>query len=132
MNQPPPPYSQDKAGMPPGQYPSPAGQYPPQPQPGYPPQGYPAQSQGYAPPQQPGYPPQQGGYATTQPQGYATTTNTTIIAQQPAVIATMPVIFNEFPVSMTCPSCHAQIVSAVQYEPGTFAWLLFFLMCIFA
>lgn len=108
----PPPYN-EKEQYPPGEY------RPPQP----PPQGQ------YPPPQQGGYPPpQQGGYLPVQ---QSATTNTTIITTQPAMVSAVPIVFHEFPVSMTCPSCRAQIVTAVHYDVGTMAWLLCLVMCFF-
>ncbi|XP_065052508.1 cell death-inducing p53-target protein 1 homolog [Rhopilema esculentum] len=124
-----PPPSYQASGYPPQPgYPPEQPGYPPQ-QPGYPPQqpGYPPQQPGY-PPQQPGYPPQQPGFQST---NQTSTTNTVVVTSQPVVTTVMPLAFGEFPVSMTCPSCRASIVTAVVTEPGTFAYLLFFLMCIF-
>eukprot|EP00112_Aurelia_sp_Birch-Aquarium-sp1_P025553 Seg855.5 transcript_id=Seg855.5/GoldUCD/mRNA.D3Y31 product="Lipopolysaccharide-induced tumor necrosis factor-alpha factor" protein_id=Seg855.5/GoldUCD/D3Y31 len=128
MENAPPPYSQAQ-GYPPqqGGYPPQQGGYPPQ-QPGYPPQqpGYPP---AYSQPQQPGYPAQPASYPATQ--SSFNTTTTTVIAAQPTAVTTVAIVFHEFPVTMICPSCKAQIVTAVTYEPGTFAYMLFFLMCIF-
>lgn len=99
----PPPY----AGQQPGYPPPVQGQ--PQP-PAYPQQGYAAQ--------QPGYPVQ--GYAA-QPAGYSAAHTTTIV-QQPTIMVTSP-MFRESPVGMACPYCHATIVTAISYEPGTLAWV---------
>ena len=103
----PPPYNQN------GQYP-PAGQNPPPPrqyhatQPAYPP----LQEKGRMPPGYPQQPPQHVQNLTT------------IITAQPAIVVGAPIMFHEFPVSLTCPSCQAQVISAVQYEAGSLAWLL--------
>ena len=73
---------------------SPTGQYPPA---------------GHSPPAQPSYlPPQEKG---GMPQGYPqqqhqqVQNSTTIITAQPAVIVGSLIMFNEYPVSLTCPSC---------------------------
>jgi len=133
----PPPGYAPQPGAPPQGYPPAQPGYPPAAQPGYPPaqQGYPPAQPGY-PPAQPGYPPAQPGYPPAQP-GYQaanpgyTTNTTTIITAQPAVVTTRAVAFYEHPVSMVCPSCQAQVVSSVQYDVGTFAWLLCLLMAFF-
>lgn len=124
MAAPPPPYA-EKDQYPPGQqqpYPPPG-----QPaQPGYQQQGGYPPAQGQYPPAQGQYrPPQQGGYPLPQ-QGVHNTA--TVITTQPAMVAAVPMIFHEFPVSMCCPSCRAQIVTAVHYDVGTFAWVLCLIM----
>ena len=96
---------------------------------------YPPQQPGPYPPQQPyqqpgGYLPQQGGYPQPPPPqpGYISNNTTTVVTTQPAMVAAVPMIFHEFPVSMQCPSCQAQIVTAVHYDVGTFAWVLCLIM----
>lgn len=126
---PPPPYSavtDQKAGpYPPAQggYPPPAGYGAPPPQGGYPPQqGYPPPQGGYPPPQA-GYAPPPGGY----PQGSAATHNTVVVTQ-PAM--TVVQTFHESPVRTQCPHCRADIVTATQYEAGTFSWLICVILCL--
>jgi len=161
MSAPPPYSSATSAPQyppPEGQYPPPGGQYPPPaapyPPPGaqYPPpqqggyqqgnekSGPPYQQQQYAPPGGQ-YPPQQGGYPQgneksglpyQQQQGYPPPpTHTTVVMNQPALVTAAPVSFHEFPVALTCPSCRAQVVSAVHYDAGSFAWLLCIVMFCF-
>ena len=102
-------------------------QYPPQQQDLYPPQqlhqkpiGY-TSLQGKYPPQQ--LPPQQPSNAS-----YNTAN---IVTNQPTKVAAIPVIFHENPVSMQCPSCHAEITTSVHYHVGTFSWLLCLLLFFF-
>ena len=102
----PPPYSENP-------------QYPPQ-------QPYPPQQQYQAG----GYPPPQDQYQPQQPNLISNNT-TTVVTTQPAIVAAVPMIFHEFPVSMQCPSCNAQIVTAVYYDVGTLAWVLCLIMCLF-
>lgn len=98
--------------------------YPEQPPPGpYPQPGYNPTQPAY-PPQQPGYQP--AGSYPTQP-GYATTT-TTIIQQPTHILATIS--FGESPVSMTCPNCRANIVTAMHYVTGTLTWLACLGLCV--
>lgn len=106
----PPPYSENP------QYPQ--GPYPPQQQ--YQPGLYPPPQDQY-PPQEP--PPQQ--------QNFISNNTTTVVTTQPAMVPAVPMIFHEFPVSMQCPSCNCQIVTAVHYDVGTLAWVLCLIMCLF-
>lgn len=55
----------------------------------------------------------------------------TIVTNQPAKVAAAPAIFRENPISMQCPSCHAEITTSVHYHVGTFAWLFCLLLCFF-
>ncbi|XP_052071643.1 cell death-inducing p53-target protein 1 homolog isoform X5 [Mytilus californianus] len=117
MSGPPPPYPGEK-----GQE---AG-YPPQPQQGYgqppPPQGYPQAAQpGYGPPQQ-GYGQPQQGYAQQQ-------AHTTVVVGQPTATVLVQQ-FREAPVNTACPHCRAQVITATQYETGTFAWIICLVLCI--
>ncbi|KAK7111449.1 cell death-inducing p53-target protein 1-like [Littorina saxatilis] len=138
----PPPYSDvhghgEKSGPypPPGQGGYPQGGYGAPPQGGYgpPPQG------GYGAPSQAGYPPQ-GGYqgqgvnsAYPQPStpGYGpsntSTHNTVVVTQQPMTVVQT---FHEAPVRTLCPHCRADIVTATQYETGTFSWLICVILCL--
>lgn len=90
--------------------------YPPQ-QGGPPPGQYPPSGQ-YPPPGQ--YPPAYGQ------QGQ----QVTVVQGQPQTVV-LTQTFRETPVRMTCPSCHADIMSAMNYETGMLTWLLFGAMCIF-
>ncbi|XP_052071642.1 cell death-inducing p53-target protein 1 homolog isoform X4 [Mytilus californianus] len=128
MSGPPPPYPGEK-----GQE---AG-YPPQPQQGYgqppPPQGYPqagyGQPQPYGHPAQPGYGPPQQGYGQPQ-QGYAQQqAHTTVVVGQPTATVLVQQ-FREAPVNTACPHCRAQVITATQYETGTFAWIICLVLCI--
>ena len=91
------------AAQPPPAYPPPApGQYPPTGQVHYPPAGqYPPA--GAPPPPQPPV----------------------------VVVTTQPAFFGRYPVSMTCPSCHAQIQTAVDYQAGTMTWIVCFVLFFF-
>ncbi|XP_063444544.1 cell death-inducing p53-target protein 1 homolog isoform X2 [Mytilus trossulus] len=144
MSGPPPPYPGEKgqeAGYPPqpqgyGQPPPPQG-YPqggygqPQPygHPGYA-GGYPAQP-GYGQPQQ-GYGQPQPGYGPPPPQGYGGQQqqgHTTVVVGQPTTTVLVQQ-FREAPVNTSCPHCHAQVITATQYETGTFAWIICLVLCI--
>jgi hypothetical protein len=78
---------------------------------------------------QPGYA-SNPGYVTTNP-GYppnttptvTTTTTRTVVQQQPPVIINSGFMYGELPVSMQCPTCHTQIVTATDFEPGALSWL---------
>ena len=84
-------------------------------------QQYPPQKTGPYPPQKPfGYPPLK---ETPQKPSYGANT-TTIITSQPAVGQAVPIILHEAPMSVICPSCHAQVITVVRYETGTLAWVL--------
>jgi hypothetical protein len=80
-------------------------------------------------PMQPGYA-SNPGYVTTNP-GYppnttptvTTTTTRTVVQQQPPVIINSGFMYGELPVSMQCPTCHTQIVTATDFEPGALSWL---------
>jgi lipopolysaccharide-induced tumor necrosis factor-alpha factor len=124
MQNQPPPYN-EKAAPPPGAYPPPPpGQYsavptnppyPPGPAPGpqmaYPQQQYPQQPY----PQQPypQYPPPQMGQHSAQ---------TTVVVTQPVVVH--GAAYRGVPVSVTCPHCRAQVVTAISYTSGLLAWLI--------
>ncbi|XP_021374460.1 cell death-inducing p53-target protein 1 homolog isoform X10 [Mizuhopecten yessoensis] len=98
---------------PPPPYPGTKGQesgYPAQPPP---PQGY-AQPYGAPPQGQPGYSQQQG--------------QTTVVVAQPAVTVVQQ--FRESPVHTRCPHCQAEVVTATQYETGTFTWIICLVLCI--
>ena len=91
-------------------------------------QQYPPQKTGPYPPQEPfGYPPLND---TSQKPSYGANT-TTIITSQPAVGQAVPLIFHEVPMSVRCPSCHAQVITVVRYETGTLAWVLCCIMFLF-
>ena len=80
-------------------------------------------------PMQPGYPANPGYIATTS--GYppgttpavTTTTTRTVVQQQPPVIINSGFMYGELPVSMHCPTCRTQIVTATEFTPGTLSWL---------
>ncbi|XP_033751147.1 LITAF domain-containing protein-like isoform X15 [Pecten maximus] len=85
--------------------------YPAQPPP---PQGY-GQPYGAPPPAgQPGYPQQQG--------------QTTVVVAQPAVTVVQQ--FRESPVHTRCPHCQAEVVTATQFETGSFTWIICLVLCI--
>ncbi|KAK7507370.1 hypothetical protein BaRGS_00001305 [Batillaria attramentaria] len=117
----PPAYSDAQKG---GPYPPAQGGYPPQ-QAGYPPPqgGYGQPQGGYGAPQG-GYPPQHGAYP---PPGQQSTTNTVVVTQ-PAM--TIVQTFRESPVRTICPHCRADIVTATQYESGTFSWIICVILCL--
>nr|AHI17292.1 lipopolysaccharide-induced TNF factor 2-c [Mytilus galloprovincialis] len=111
MSGPPPPYPGEK-----GQE---AG-YPPQPQ-GY---GQPPPPQGYPQAAQPGYGQPQQGYGGQQQQGH-----TTVVVGQPTTTVLVQQ-FREAPCNTACPHCRAQVITATQYETGTFAWIICLVLCI--
>ncbi|XP_069123876.1 cell death-inducing p53-target protein 1 homolog isoform X11 [Argopecten irradians] len=123
MSAPPPPYpgKGQEAGYP-AQPPPPQGYGQPYGAP--PPAAYPAQPYGQpAPygqpvyinyPGQPGYPQQQG--------------QTTVVVAQPAVTVVQQ--FRESPVHTRCPHCQAEVVTATQFETGTFTWIICLVLCI--
>ena len=91
-----------------------------------PPQGY-AQPQQQVPQQ--GYPQQaQPGYGQPQPQYGQQQASTTVVVGQPQTVLVQQ--FREAPVNTQCPHCHAQVITATQYETGTFAWIICLVLCI--
>ncbi|XP_033751099.1 cell death-inducing p53-target protein 1 homolog isoform X8 [Pecten maximus] len=118
MSAPPPPYpgKGQEAGYP-AQPPPPQGYGQPYGAP--PPAAYPAQPYGqpaqpYGQPGQPGYPQQQG--------------QTTVVVAQPAVTVVQQ--FRESPVHTRCPHCQAEVVTATQFETGSFTWIICLVLCI--
>ncbi|XP_060063398.1 cell death-inducing p53-target protein 1 homolog isoform X1 [Ylistrum balloti] len=117
----PPPYpgKGQEAGQPYPAQPPPQGGYG-QPYGAPPPAAYPAQPYGqpgghpYGQPGQPGYPQQQG--------------QTTVVVAQPAVTVVQQ--FRESPVHTRCPHCQAEVVTATQFETGTFTWIICLVLCI--
>ncbi|XP_033751122.1 cell death-inducing p53-target protein 1 homolog isoform X11 [Pecten maximus] len=111
MSAPPPPYpgKGQEAGYP-AQPPPPQGYGQPYGAP--PPAAYPAQP--YGQPGQPGYPQQQG--------------QTTVVVAQPAVTVVQQ--FRESPVHTRCPHCQAEVVTATQFETGSFTWIICLVLCI--
>ncbi len=53
-----------------------------------------------------------------------------VIVTQPMVTTTVVQQFRESPVQTVCPHCQAQIVTATQYETGTFTWLICAVVCL--
>ncbi|KAK2174103.1 hypothetical protein NP493_829g01060, partial [Ridgeia piscesae] len=49
---------------------------------------------------------------------------------QPVHATTLVQQFRESPVQTVCPYCHAQIVTAVSYDTGTFTWLIAAIVCL--
>lgn len=98
-------------------YPPPQGGYPPQ-QPAYPQGGYQGQPGPYPQPAAPGYPPAQAMGST----------QNTVVVTQPAM--TVVQTLHESPVRTMCPHCRADIVTATQYESGTFSWLICVILCL--
>jgi hypothetical protein len=59
--------------------------------------------------------------------------STQVITSQPTttvVTTVMSPMFRESPVQTVCPHCRAQVVTALQYETGTLAWLICAVVCI--
>ncbi|KAK2139401.1 hypothetical protein NP493_6446g00002 [Ridgeia piscesae] len=56
---------------------------------------------------------------------------TVTIIQQPVVTTTVVQLFRESPVQTVCPYCQANIVTAIHYDVGTFAWLIGAAICFF-
>ncbi|BFZ03701.1 hypothetical protein BsWGS_06740 [Bradybaena similaris] len=107
----PPPY----AGL--NYPPQPGYPYPPQPGQQYPPQP----GQQYPPPGNP-YPPQYmagQGQPQANQAGYG---QATTVVVQPAV--TVIQVFRESPVHTNCPYCRAEVVTATNFETGTFTWVI--------
>jgi hypothetical protein len=106
----PPPYSADTSAP----YPSKAG-------------GPPMQA-GHAP-MQPGYQANSGyraanpGYPSGANPAITTTTTRTVVQQQPPVMISPCFMYGELPVSMQCPTCHTQIITATEFAPGALSWL---------
>jgi len=84
---------------------------------------YPPNMVQYAPPVQ-HYPQQTFGVGGTYVHQPYMQNTTTVITSQPAMVQAVHMMFQEYPVALTCPSCQAQVVTAVDYQVGTFAWLL--------
>lgn len=109
------PYPQ--ASGPPGPYPQAPGPqvpYPPAPgsqMPPYP-QG-PGSQVAYPQQPYPQYPPPPMGQHTGQ---------TTVVVTQPVVVHAAT--YRGVPVSVTCPHCRAQVVTAISYSSGLLAWLI--------
>eukprot|EP00112_Aurelia_sp_Birch-Aquarium-sp1_P021782 Seg5942.1 transcript_id=Seg5942.1/GoldUCD/mRNA.D3Y31 product="Lipopolysaccharide-induced tumor necrosis factor-alpha factor" protein_id=Seg5942.1/GoldUCD/D3Y31 len=57
------------------------------------------------------------------------TTTTAIMVQQPTVVQTI-ISFGPYPAAMTCPHCHASIVTAISYSEGLLVWLMVGMLCI--
>jgi len=56
------------------------------------------------------------------PYGHPQQGQTTVVVTQPVVIH--PAHYRGVPVSVTCPHCRAQVVTAVSYTTGLLVWLL--------
>jgi len=52
----------------------------------------------------------------------AATSTTVVVAPTPVVVGAMQ--YGYHPVHTTCPYCHAGIVTAVDHEVGTLAWII--------
>ncbi|XP_076073539.1 uncharacterized protein LOC143045110 isoform X3 [Mytilus galloprovincialis] len=136
MSGPPPPYPGEK-GQEAGYPPQPQGYGQPPPPQGYPQAGY-GQPQPYGHPAQPGYGQPQQGYGQPQPgygqpqQGYGGQQqqgHTTVVVGQPTTTVLVQQ-FREAPCNTACPHCRAQVITATQYETGTFAWIICLVLCI--
>ena len=57
------------------------------------------------------------------------TTTTALMVQQPTVVQTV-ISFGPYPAAMTCPHCHASIVTAISYSEGLLVWLMVGMLCI--
>ncbi|XP_078614769.1 lipopolysaccharide-induced tumor necrosis factor-alpha factor homolog [Branchiostoma floridae x Branchiostoma japonicum] len=92
-----------------------------------PPPSYPTQAPppGYQPGQTQHNPPQPANYQQPQTVGTVQST-TTVFVPQPgvAVVRVNPTTRSSQPVSLTCPSCNQNVLTTVQYETGTFSWLM--------
>ncbi|XP_060603750.1 cell death-inducing p53-target protein 1 homolog isoform X3 [Ruditapes philippinarum] len=129
MSAPPPYPGPDSKGPPPpnAAYPQqqPAGYGAQYGQPGYPQGGYPP-----GPPPQGGYQMGPGPYPAGNPGGPYPNQGQpqTIIVTQPTMMVTQ---LRETPTRIQCPHCQAEVVTATNFETGTFAWLICMLLCIF-
>uniref|UniRef100_A0A0B7AKK4 LITAF domain-containing protein n=2 Tax=Arion vulgaris TaxID=1028688 RepID=A0A0B7AKK4_9EUPU len=92
-------------------YPPPSNAYPPQYVAGQGPQGYPA-----------GYPNQPAVHYGQQPNQAGYSHGTTVVVAQPTVAFVQ--VFRDSPVHTNCPHCRAEIVTATQFETGTFTWVI--------
>ena len=72
---------------------------------------------------QPGYGQPQQQFGQQQQQAH-----TTVVVGQPQTVLVQQ--FREAPVNTQCPHCHAQVITATQYETGTFAWIICLVLCI--
>uniref|UniRef100_A0A1I8FVK1 LITAF domain-containing protein n=2 Tax=Macrostomum lignano TaxID=282301 RepID=A0A1I8FVK1_9PLAT len=118
-------------------HPDPAGSkppepvYPPPPYQAYPPQSYPPQQQPQQ--QQPQQQqPQQQQPQQQQPQSQHQQQQQTVVNIQTASLPTATAYkLGRYPVPLTCPYCSSYVNTLVTYSPGSFTWLICFLLCIF-
>jgi len=96
-------------------------------------EGYPPGAPQYT--QAPGYPP--SGPGSGGPMGYDPYPPTssshsggqqTVIIHQPA--SSSGHRFHDAPAPVTCPSCHAQVVTGVIYQSGTLTWIACAVLCL--
>ncbi|XP_076070566.1 lipopolysaccharide-induced tumor necrosis factor-alpha factor homolog [Mytilus galloprovincialis] len=107
---------QQQYGQPPQQYGQPPQQYgQPQNQYGQPPQQY------GQPPNQYGQPPAYGGQQQQ---------TSTVVVGQPQTLV-LQQTYRDSPVRTTCPSCNADVMTAISFEVGTMAWVVAGCLCIF-
>ena len=53
---------------------------------------------------------------------------TTVVVAQPAMTVVQQ--YREAPVHTRCGHCQAEVVTATQYETGTFAWIICLVLCL--
>ena len=53
-----------------------------------------------------------------------------VIITQPTVVTTIVQQFKDIPVQTNCPSCHAEIITSIEFETGTLTWLLCVIICL--
>ncbi|XP_071126543.1 cell death-inducing p53-target protein 1 homolog [Mytilus edulis] len=129
------PYPQSQPqqyGQPPQQYGQPPQQYgqPPQ-QYGQPPQQYGQPPQQYGqPPQQYSQPPQQHGQPPLAYGGGQQQQTSTVVVGQPQTLV-LQQTYRDSPVRTTCPSCNADVMTAISFEVGTMAWIVAGCLCLF-
>ncbi|CAG2190860.1 LITAF [Mytilus edulis] len=115
---------QQQYGQPPQQYGQPPQQY------GQPPQQYgQPQNQYGQPPQQYGQPPNQYGQPPAYGGGQQQQTSTVVVGQPQTLV--LQQTYRDSPVRTTCPSCNADVMTAISFEVGTMAWVVAGCLCIF-
>jgi len=52
-------------------------------------------------------------------------------SQSAPMIAMMPTVCGQYPMSIACPFCQVQVVTAIKPEPGMLTWLICLVLCVF-
>ncbi|CAF1090340.1 unnamed protein product [Rotaria sordida] len=54
-----------------------------------------------------------------------------VYTQTTTIVRPWGIMLGHYPQPLQCPSCHQQIVTRVDYEPGGGTWLISLLICVF-